>query len=212
MRRPNPLVIVLFVSATLLLAGCAYLKGTLPQEKGLHPRLTPYAYLEEGSLVALGVDTEPTRRREAQDFIPLAVGVANKGLDELTLTRESFTLIDAEGRRYGMASVAEVRGLGMVTTYDYRLAEQFFSVFSSRWSSWPRISAVFFPRQASDRGLRFVQRRSILRERVELHRRSWMIDMIYFPHPEGKILDQYFEVWLDAPELEEPVFVKFRVR
>jgi hypothetical protein len=38
-----------------------------------------------------------------------------------------------------------------------------------------------------------------------------MADILYFPHPKGRVPGHRFELWLRAPELQEPVFVKFRV-
>ena len=36
--------------------------------------------------------------------------------------------------------------------------------------------------------------------------------MLYFPHPKGSIKDKKLELWLSAPELKEPVFVKVHVK
>ena len=35
--------------------------------------------------------------------------------------------------------------------------------------------------------------------------------MIYFPRPETGVLGQRFELFLDTEELEDPVFLKFKI-
>ncbi|RMG46294.1 MAG: hypothetical protein D6718_05830 [Acidobacteria bacterium] len=183
-------------------AGCAVWNLPLPQEPGLHPQLTPYSYLEEGRLVSFLVDTEAARRREDRPLVPLAVGVANIGLDHLTLTRESFTLVDDAGRRYAMAGVDEVRRGGPLPSYDRRLSAHAEGAFTGRFPFWPAVPAAFFP--GVEEGL--------ADSRVQLPQRSKMFTLLYFPHPAGRWLGRRYELWLDAAELEEPVFVKFAVR
>ena len=198
---------LLIVAAALLAAGCAW-ANRLPQEEGLHPRLTPTTYLEEGKLVAFAVDTEPAGWREKNDFVPLPIAVLNKSLPSLTLTRESFTLVDSSGRRYAMATVAEGRSIGGLTRIDFQMARNFFEVIQTTYAGWNYEHAVFFPNTLDSPAY---ARRGLLRDRVELATRSWTTDMLYFPHPQGKLTNQRFELWLSAPELAEPVFIKFRV-
>ncbi|GAB4222300.1 MAG: hypothetical protein Kow0062_19040 [Acidobacteriota bacterium] len=200
------------VAAGALLAGCASLRGTLPQEEGLHPRLTRYTYLERGSLVALAADVSATLQREDKAYIPVGIGVANIGLPSLTLTRESFTLVDEEGRRYPMAGVGEVRAeLGGLMKYDLRLSFTFAEVFATGYQGWRQVPSVFFPLQDAEIDSLF-SRRNVVRDNVTLPRATWMVDVIYFPHPEGEITGRRFELWMKTPELEEPIFVKFAVK
>lgn len=188
--------------------GCAGAFGGLPQEEGLHPRLTRFAYLEEGDLVSLAVDTEAARRRADREFIPLAVGVANIGLDRLVITRESFTLVDDEGNRYAMAGIREVRRSQPNTEYDFKLTSQFRGVYLNRFEVWPRMPAVFFPFPSLDPPFRG---RGVARDRVELSKKTWMEDLLYFPHPEGDLLGRRYELQLDTEQLERPIFVKFAI-
>lgn len=200
----------LAVSA-LGIAGCGPALSNLPREDGLHPRLTRYAYIEEGLLVSLAVDTAATRRREGVPFIPLGLGVANIGLRQLTLTRESLTLVDDEGNRYSMATVPEVRTLGGTVEYDRTLGRQFAGAFASRFGTWPQVPGGFYPVAFSE-GATSAPGRAISRDRISLSRYSWVSDIVYFPAPAGKLVDRRYELWLEAPELDEPVFVKFRVK
>ena len=53
---------------------------------------------------------------------------------------------------------------------------------------------------------------NIVRDLVSLPKHGFLIDFIYFPAPATGIRDQPFELFVDSPDLETPVFVKFEVR
>lgn len=197
------------VPAVLLAAGCAGLKGNLPQEEGLHPRITRFAYLEEGKLVTLAVDTQAARQRETSKVVPLAIAVANNGMPRLTLTRESFTLIDDQGKRYTMASVQEGRTYGSLQILDLRLSQNFAEVMNGRFTAHDFLKTVFFPLQVTENEYAY---RGLLRERTELSRQSWTYDVLYFPHPDGEWVGHKYELWMDTEELDPGVFVKFKVQ
>jgi len=196
--------VLLLAGLAALALSCLY-RPILPREPGLHPRLTPYAYVEQGRLIALGVDTEAARQREDRALVPFGVGVANIGLRRLTLNRESLTLVDESGRRYAMATLQEVRSAAVSSGLDLRQSERFFGVWAARFEPWPMVENIFFPRLGAPGS-------PLVRDRFELHRRAFSFDLIYFPHPEGKLLGQKLEMWIDAEELPEPTFVKFRIR
>ncbi len=195
--------------ALLAAAGCAAGFNDLPQEPGFSPRLNRFTYIEEGKLVSFAADTEATIQREKQKFIPVGVGIANLGLDKsLTLGRESFTLVDDQGKKYSLATVQEARSLAGLQTFDLKLSENFIGVLDTRFITFPDVPMVFFPVQSTEA----YPRRGIVRDRVELPLRTWAWDILYFPHPEGKLKGRKYELWLDAPELKEPVFVRFAVK
>lgn len=209
MVERRALLVLLALSVALAGAGCKSMFGGLPQEEGLHPRLTRFAYLEEGKLISLAVDTEAARQRDAGEYVPLFVGVANNGLDRIVLDRESFTLVDEEGNRYALASIPEVREARPPVEYDLKLTSQFRGVWAGRFDIWPEIPAVFFPVGAND--VRY-RHRGLARDRVELSMKTWMKDLLYFPMPETGLVGHRFELWLDTEEMEQPVFVKFAVK
>ncbi len=195
------------LGAALLGLSCASAQK-LPQEPGFNPRLTPTTYLEEGQIAALAVDTEAAAWREKEPFIPLPASVLNKGLMRITLTRESFTLVDEAGNRYPLASVDEGRSIGPLASIDWRMSSRFFDVIATSYTAWSYERAVFFPNALTDPPY---ARRSLLRDRVELYRWSWMADILYFPHPKGPVQNHKFELWVTAPELPDPLFVRFRI-
>ena len=99
------------VALAIVSAGCSPVlrpaEATV-EEGRLDPKLAQATWIEEGSLLSLIVSTRAARYRLDQPLIPLEVAVLNRGLEGLTLTRESFTLVDARGNRYPMAGRQEI--------------------------------------------------------------------------------------------------------
>jgi hypothetical protein len=171
-------------------------------------KLSTFAFLEEGRLVSFVVDTRSTREREGESFIPLEISVANRGIKDMTITRESFTLIDAEGNRYPCASPRELLEGYNPLDFDRRLAE-LEGILVNRYSAMTRYPSSFSPlRDASVRpGVS-----TLVRDAISLPQFGYFIDYIYFPKPKTGVLGKRFELFLNAPELPDPVFVKFVVQ
>ena len=193
--------------ACLVLASCATRQPIRGQPvEGLDTKLSTYAYIEEGDIVTLIVDTRAARDKDGQPYVPLEIAVANHGLRKLTLTRESFVLIDNEGRRYPVASPRELlQGYDMLD-FDRNLAELEGIVFN-RFGAMPRYPSSFSPTRTG-----IVGRSSLVRDLVALPKHGYLIDFLFFPTPQTGLRDQVFELFLDSPDLEDPVFVKFEVR
>jgi len=100
------LMLALVVVSLVLSAGCksALTRKDPRKYEGLDRRLDAFTYIEEGKLVAFAVNTQAARYREAEAYIPLAVGIANKGTETIRLDRESFVLQDEAGKQYPMAT------------------------------------------------------------------------------------------------------------
>lgn len=198
------------VAATvcLALAGCAAglreMRGT---EAGSVDRtLSPFSYIEEGDLVMLVVGTKAARDRDNSPFMPVEVLIANKGQRQLALTRESFTLVDDEGNRYPVASPQELyAGYEFLDLDRSAMLSELPAVVGSKVAAFTRYPSKFSPtRQAQNAGT--------VQDLVSLPRYGYLYDYIYFPKPPGGIRGQRFELFVDSPHLEDPVFVKFLVR
>lgn len=196
-----------------VLAGCA-LAGSCGMRQpirgqpssGFDRKLSTFAYIEEGDLLTLIVDTRPARDKDGSNYVPLEIAVANHGLRRLTLTLESFTLIDGEGNRYPAAGAQELlKSYGMLD-FDRNLGELEGIVFN-RFAAMPRYPSNFSPRRSVSLG-----GSSLVRKVVTLPRHGYLIDFVYFPAPKTGVRDQPFELFLDSPDLDDPVFVKFEVR
>ena len=160
-------------------------------------KLATFVYKEEGKLYLLTVGVNATRFHDKDDFIPLSVVLANKTTTPLELHRESFTLVDpANGSRYGLASVAEVRRQGK-QVYDRRLMDA--DHLLTKLSAFRRAESNFFPYEG------------LLVDKVELHQFQYIFENLYFPRPEGNLLGKRFELHISARGLSQPLFIVFDV-
>jgi hypothetical protein len=178
--------------------GCSPSGGKRPADTD--PRLSQSTYLEEGNLVALIVGTRVTRYREKKPYIPLEIAVVNKGLESLSFTAESFTLVDDEGNRYSTVGFDELtKGYGNIDL-DRRLGEVPPVVRGTRqgYTELPSTLTGSFDKPIT--------------QKVFLPKFGYITDIIYFPTPASGVKGRKFELFLDAPELEDPVFVRFAVR
>jgi len=151
------------------------------------------------------VGTRPARYRDGANYVPLEIAVANNGVKYLTLSRESFTLIDAQGNRYPCAGPRE-----LLDNYEFldldrspNLAELEGLVYD-RFAAQERYPSSFSPTRTAITGT--------VRDRMSLPRHGYLVDYIYFPRPTDGVLDKRFDLFLSAPELEQPVFVKFEIQ
>jgi hypothetical protein len=189
----------------LVLAGAACLES--PQVRrnpkkyeGLDRRLDAFTYVEEGKLVALAVGTQATRYREEEAYIPLAVGIANKGVPVIKINRESFLLYDDTGKRFPMAPFGEINERYHRTQTD-RNFTTFFEIWNGKFPAFSPVDSSFFPVRTS----------GVVFDRLELPKFHYASEYLYFPRPEGKLLGRRYELHMEAEGLPDPVFVKFLV-
>lgn len=167
---------------------------------GLDKRLDAFSYIEEGKLLGIAVGTQATRYRENEEYIPLAVGIANKTAPTLTIDRESFLLYDETGKQYPLAPYSEISERYKRAPSDREFIS-FFEIWNAKWPTFRFVSSAFFP----------VQTASVVRDFVELPKFHYTMDYLYFPRPEGDLLGHRFELHMAAKGLDEPVFVKFLI-
>jgi hypothetical protein len=202
---------MLWIGALLVLGAvcgsCATRQPILGQEtQGFDRKLSTFAYIEEGDIVTFIVDTRPARDKDGSPYVPLEIAIANHGMRKLTLTLESFTLIDKDGNRYPAATPRELlQGYDMLD-FDRNLGEIEGIVFN-RFGALARYPSNFSPTRTLT-----VDGTSLVRDVVALPKHGYVIDFIYFPMPATGVRDQPFELFLDSPDLADPVFLKFEVR
>jgi len=196
-------VLVLLVAVP----SCATRQPLHGQEvKGFDKKLSTYAYMEEGDLVTLIVNTRPARDKDGQNYMPLELAIANHGMRKLSLTLESFTLLAADGKRYPAATPRELLTGYEMLDFDRNLAE-LESITFNRFGAMARYPSNFSPTRAISVG-----GSNLVRDSVGLPKHGYIIDFVYFPAPTTGIRNQPFELFLDSPDLPDPVFVKFEVR
>ena len=195
-------ITALSLAATMSVIGC-HRRNALPDPGiGYDPsapseKLATFVYKEEGKLYLLTVGVNATRFHDKDPFIPLTVVLANKTTTPLMVHRESFTLVDpANGSRYGLASIAEVRRQGK-QVYDRRLMDV--DHLLTKLSNFRRADSNFFPYEG------------LLIEQVELHQFQYILENLYFPRPEGNLLGRRFELHVSAKGLTQPLFIVFDV-
>ncbi len=190
----------------LALGSCATRREMRGQEaSGLDRKLTFFAFVESGDLVDLIVDTKAARYREDAEYIPIEFSVANRALNELTITRESFVLVDDQGNRYPAASPRELMQHYEFLDWDRRLSE-LPGIVDARFAAFTRYPSNFSPRRQAIRGS------NVVRDSVSLPKFGYIVDYIYFPRPTTGVKNHRFEMFLQAPQLQDPVFVKFEIK
>jgi hypothetical protein len=170
-------------------------------------KLSTFAYIEDGKLVTFIVDTRATRYREKEKYIPVEISIGNRGVKQLTLTRESFTLADEKGGRYPCASPKE-----LLTNYDYldldRNLSELNEIVFNRFGAMTYYPSKFSPtRRAGGPGAL-----SVVTDTVQIPRFGYLLDVLYFPQPTTGLKGHKFELTMTAPELVDPIFVKFEVK
>ena len=88
------LVSLIVILALVGAPSCITHQRSAADTSGLDYKLSTFAFMEEGDLVTFVVGTRPSGIHHKDPYFPLEIAVANRGLKNLTLTRESFILID----------------------------------------------------------------------------------------------------------------------
>ncbi len=196
--------ISLLIAVAAALAGaaaCATSSSLGGRASDVHPKLSLTAYIEEGDLLAFLVDTRLAGLRSERDFVPLEVGVANKSMSGLTLSLESFRLVDGQDRSYPAVRGEEVqRGYEGSIDVDRRLGT-LLPFMLGRFQAYSLVDSKLT--RSFDEPLEV--------NRVQLPRYSMTHDLLYFPRPEDGIKDGVFTMLLTAEQLEEPIVLRFRV-
>jgi hypothetical protein len=197
------------LAAAIVLAGaCATRQPMTGQAASdVDRKLSTFAFIEEGKLATLIVDTRPTRYREKENYIPVEIALANRGVKQLSLTRESFTLTDENGNRYPCASPKELLANYDFLDLDRNLAELSEIVFN-RFGAMTAYPSKFSPTRRPSRA----GESTVVTDIVQLPKFGYLLDMLYFPMPGTGLVGHKFELTMSAPELTDPIFVKFEVK
>jgi hypothetical protein len=200
---------ICIVASVLLLAACAGRSDLRGQTAtGLDRKLSTYAYIEDGDLLDLIVGTRPARYRDDSSFMPLEIAIANRRLKQLTLSRESFILVDEDGNRYPCASPKELlEGYDFLDWDRQPSVSELYALIDTKYAAFTRYPSKFSPTR-----LMKSSRYGVVLDRVALPKFGYLMDMLYFPAPPTGIKGHRFELFVSAPELQDPVFVKFEVR
>lgn len=207
--------LALVASLSCVLPACGTRQPMRGQETGdaLDRKLSTFAFIEEGDLVTFIVDTRATFYREKTPYIPLEISVANKGLRQLRLTRESFTLIDEDGNRYPVASPEELmRGYEFLDLDRNPPLAELRGITDGKFATFTKYPSKFSPTRQGDPNLNLAGGSTLVRDSVSLPKFGVIYDFLYFTQPTTGLKGRRFELFLESPDLENPVFVKFVVK
>jgi hypothetical protein len=195
--------VLLALSCSML--GCAptlQRQSAIVAAGNLDAKLASTTWIADGEQVALVVSTKATRFRLGLAYVPIEVAVVNRGLKSLSLTRESFSLVDGQGARYPLAGRKELgEGYHASVDVDRRKFSEAAPIVTGKYQSFSRVPSNFSPGFDN----------AIALDRVFLPRYSYLLDFLYFPTPGGYAPGAPLELQVTAPELENPIFVRFTV-
>lgn len=195
-------------ASILLAASCATRQPMTGQVAAdVDRKLSTFAFIEEGKLATFIVDTRPTRYREKESYVPIEIAIANRGVKQISLTRESFTLADEKGNRYPCASPKELLANYDFLDLDRNLAELNEIVFN-RFGAMTAYPSKFSPTRRPSRA----GESTVVTDNVQIPKFGYVLDMLYFPMPGTGLVGHKFELAMSAPELTDPIFVKFEVK
>ena len=185
-------------------------------------KLAQFVYIEEGTDLIFTVGVRVAALREGEPFFPLEVSITNKQKKTTwRVSRESFVLFDEQGNRYEMPDYPELLASYKKRTLDTRFFEAR-SFTSGKHEGYRQVESNFFPDPVlgvtrstdTSSGLDAVASRSTSLtplETVEITYRSFLEDVLYFPHPAGELIGQRFSLEFRATDLEEPARIAFRI-
>ena len=135
--------------------------------------------------------------------LPMVVAVENLSKDIVNLDRQSFWLSDLDDIIYFMPTVKEVRKNYDKLVIDYRAV----SYAGIPWENWRWMRklepANFFPDLRATRG------RSTVQDRVTLHQRHAMVNLLYFEKPRNVELGRPFFLTVQPEGWEIPIRMRF---
>ena len=186
-------VVVLAATAGCVGRGTGSYTGRSPAS----PTLAPGIHFEEGDLAFFAVNVYLARLSLKDDLLPLEIAVANKALDRLTVAPELIILRDENGNRWPVATVEESAGKSLQSKFTRNLQPvPFLDTIRLRFSAYQPLPATYGFRPGD-----YVMTRT-----VEMRKKTWIYAQIWFPNPGGELKGKQFEVWLNSPELPDPIF------
>lgn len=186
-----------------LLTGCVLSRSEsrTSAAPGALQTLTPFTYYEDGKLVFLSVNVYPARLHRDDEWIPLEIGVANRGMERLTVNvEEGLRLRDLAGHEWPTASFERTAKLRLRDLFD-RQADPFVlrDILKHRLAVYQYVAPNFGFREQDVSFSRVVR----------LAKRSYTTGLILIANPQTQARGARFELWLEAPELKDPIFVPF---
>ena len=180
-------------------------------QAGAVTKASPFGFLVENAGIKVVVDTETACWQGKSKYIPVAVFVASRGAQAITLTRAAFTLTDPSGKVHAMATQEEIKdkknygdfNVANDYTFFHKTIEVGPDVQSFNGLSLAPAAAVFFPNVSG--------KPALIREPGELRPNGWTWFLAYFANPGGKMAGTYKLTYAD-PATKGVVEVPFEIK
>jgi len=158
-------------------------------------------YKERLGPITILVGSYPAAFDRGDDLVPLQIAIGIRGEDsKLTITPESFTLIDPDGKSYPMASYSELVRHDRLMRFTERIDRAQPLVLGEQFANSTRIQSRFFPSLSEQTRI----------SRVHLERTMYLRDLLYFKRP-ALGLDGVLTLRFQAQGMSEPIEVHFEV-
>ena len=154
----------------------------------LDRKLSTFAFIEDGDLVTFIVDTRAARFRDESAYMPVEICIANRRLRTLSLTRESFTLIDEEGNRYPAAGPQELIERYKYLDIDRSGFAELEGIVFNKFAAFHRYPSKFSPTREGNFGKVLAGGSELVRDRINLPKFGYLLDFIYFPRPSDGLM------------------------
>lgn len=161
----------------------------------------PTIFKGESAEAEVWVSVELARHRVEEPFVPLLVTISNRGRDSVRLTRDSFRLLDRQGREIPLAELGEVRRNYGKLELDHRQVSGVGLPLGTRLDERKYIQANYFPVVTFSGGVK--------RDAVSVGPLYWTVDLFYFRWPEGLRSGTGAVLQIEGKGWEEPVRIPF---
>ena len=201
MKNVKSFLTVFFVLAVFLAPAAAQDSQETKVVK-LDVKYDPTTYVNRGPQIILVVNTFLMQKLdEKQAYIPVEVGMANASPSKVTLSRDSFTLVDEAGNIYGVVSGKEIEQNYKRLNFDHEKA-RIPHIMGPIFAGYRAVTARLTPE---------AKPRSLVYDKIDLSGNDAFIDILYFKMPAANVNGKTFELRLTAPNLKVPASVKFKV-
>jgi hypothetical protein len=157
----------------------------------------------ENELAEAWVSVDLARHRTEEPYAPFLVVVRCRGGEPAELDRSSFRMLAADGTADELPSIEEVRESYKKISFDMSMVRFFGIPIGTRLDMSRVIPSNFFPPVGAGTGVRI--------DDIAIPNGYWIVDLLYFPWPDGLQDDRPAVLEIDAEEWETPLRVKLEL-
>ena len=188
--------LAIWIAVALVVPSQAASRSAEPSKK-----LNIHTFFERGEQLFIGVDTRAASSTKRGEIVPLGLAMANLSKVPVSVNRESFALEAPDGTRIPLISLEEFNREYNRSRMDARLADTLFGMMLSRFDGNRFTPFRLFPTRGG---------RTNATNSVELGRRFWTQNYLYFRIPETSRTGDVFTLLVDTGD-EARAIVNFEL-